>query len=180
MPSTCFDPSDLIIPMFDAHAKTHEMTVQFHPGQVRILDYLVDCDRFPFHQVADVVRCCVCLGIEALLSPFPTPYALIEARMNILNDERFERQKDAGALAFVDNFEAAIEEIDEWFGVSGLVRNEKLRTLTRKIVFEAKGDLRQRLKRALLTHYSSVGFLKWYVINVQHRRGSAQNGIRNG
>ena len=93
---------------------------------------------------------------------------------------RHKFRKDAGALAFVDNFEAAIEEIDEWFGVSGLVRNEKLRTLTRKIVFEAKGDLRQRLKRALLTHYSSVGFLKWYVINVQYRRGSAQNGIRNG
>src|SRR2546428_6146996 len=70
---------------------------------------------------------------------------------------RHKFRKDAGALAFVDNFEAAIEEIDEWFGVSGLVRNEKLRTLTRKIVFEAKGDLRQRLKRALLTHYSSVG-----------------------
>ena len=94
MPSTCFDPSDLIIPMFDAHAKTHELTVQFHPGQVRMLEYLVDCGRFPFHQVADVVRCCVCLGIEALLSPFPSPYALIEARMNILQDERFERQKD--------------------------------------------------------------------------------------
>ena len=77
-PSTCFDPADLIIPMFDAHAKTHELTVQFHPGQVRMLSYLVDCGRFPFHQVADVVRCCVCLGIEALLSPFPSPYALIE------------------------------------------------------------------------------------------------------
>src|SRR5437660_156797 len=93
-PSTCFDPADLIIPIFDAHAKTRELTVQFHPGQVRMLEYLVDCRRFPFHQVADVVRCCVCLGIEALLSPFPSPFALIEARMNILNDERFERQKD--------------------------------------------------------------------------------------
>ena len=93
-PSTCFDPADLIIPIFDAHAKTQEITVQFHPGQVRMLEYLVDCRRFPFHQVADVVRCCVCLGIEALLSPYPSPFALIEARMNILNDERFERQKD--------------------------------------------------------------------------------------
>jgi len=93
---------------------------------------------------------------------------------------RYKFRKDAGALAFVDNFEAAIEEIDEWFGVSGLVQNEKLRTLTRKIVFEAKGDLRQRLKRALLTRYSSVDFLKWYVINIQYRRGSTQNGKRNG
>src|SRR5438046_4051717 len=93
-PSTCFDPADLIIPIFDAHAKTRELTVQFHPGQVRMLEYLVDCRRFPFHQVADVVRCCVCLGIEALLNPYPSPFALIEARMNILNDERFERQKD--------------------------------------------------------------------------------------
>ena len=93
-PSTCFDPADLIIPIFDAHAKTRELTVQFHPGQVRMLEYLVDCRRFPFHQVADVVRCCVCLGIEVLFSPFPSPFAIVEARMNILNDERFERQKD--------------------------------------------------------------------------------------
>ena len=94
MPNTCFCADDLIIPAFDANAKTSDVTVQLHPGQVRMLEYLVDCRRFPFHQVADVVRCCVCLGIEALLSPYPSPFALIEARMNILNDERFERQKD--------------------------------------------------------------------------------------
>jgi hypothetical protein len=94
MPNTCFDPTDLIIPAFDACAKTRELTVQFHPGQVRMLQYLADCGRFPFHQVADAVRCCVCLGIEALFSPFPSPFAIVEARMNILNDEKFERQKD--------------------------------------------------------------------------------------
>jgi len=94
MPNTCFCADDLIIPAFDANAKTSDVSVQLHPGQVRMLEYLVDCRRFPFHQVADVVRCCVCLGIEALLSPYPSPFALIEARMNILNDERFERQKD--------------------------------------------------------------------------------------
>jgi len=94
MPNTCFDRDDFIIPAFDGSARTRELTVQFHPGQVRMLEYLINCGRFPFHQVADVVRCCVCLGIEALLSPFPSPYALIEARMNILQDERFERQKD--------------------------------------------------------------------------------------
>ena len=94
MPNTCFCADDLIIPAFDANAKTSDVTVQLHPGQVRMLEYLVDCRRFPFHQVADVVRCCVCLGIEVLFSPFPSPYALIEARMNILQDERFERQKD--------------------------------------------------------------------------------------
>ena len=94
MPNTCFDPTDLIIPAFDANASTQQLTLDVHPGQVRMLEYLINCGRFPFHQVADVVRCCVCLGIEALLSPFPSPYALIEARMNILQDERFERQKN--------------------------------------------------------------------------------------
>ncbi len=94
MPNTCFCADDLIIPAFDSNAKTSDVTVQLHPGQVRMLEYLVDCRRFPFHQVADVVRCCVCLGIEVLFSPYPSPFALIEARMNILNDERFERQKD--------------------------------------------------------------------------------------
>ncbi len=93
MPNT-FDSADLIIPWCDANAKTRQLTVDLHPGQVRILQHLVDCGRFPFHQVADVVRCCVCLGIEALFNPFPNPFAIVEARMNILNDERFERQKD--------------------------------------------------------------------------------------
>jgi len=93
---------------------------------------------------------------------------------------RYKFRKDAGALAFVDNFEAAIEEIDEWFGVSGLMRNGKLRTLTRTVVFQTDRDLRRRLIRALLTRYSSVDFLKWYVINIQYRRGSTQNGKRNG
>src|SRR5438876_7626890 len=93
---------------------------------------------------------------------------------------RYKFRKDAAALAFVDNFEAAIEEIDEWFGVSDLVRNGKLRTLTRSVVCQTDRDLRQRLKRALLTHYSSVDFLKWYVVNIQYRRGSTQNGRRNG
>ena len=94
MPNTCFCADDLIIPAFDSNAKTSDVTVQLHPGQVRMLEYLVDCGRFPFHQVVDVVRCCVCLGIEALFNPFPNPFAIVEARMNILNDERFERQKD--------------------------------------------------------------------------------------
>src|SRR5438128_11697820 len=93
---------------------------------------------------------------------------------------RHKFRKDAAALAFVDSFDAAIEEIDEWFGVSGLMRNGKLRTLTRTVVFQAGGDLRRRLIRALLTRYSSVDFLKWYVINIQYRRGSTQNGKRNG
>jgi len=93
---------------------------------------------------------------------------------------RHKFRKDAGALAFVDNFEAAIEEIDEWFGVSGLMRNGKLRTLTRTVVFQTDRDLRRRLIRALLTRYSSVDFLKWYAINIQYRRGPTQNGRRNG
>ncbi len=81
---------------------------------------------------------------------------------------RYKFRKDAAALAFVDSF------------VSGLMRNGKLRTLTRTVVFQAGGDLRRRLIRALLTRYSSVDFLKWYAINIQYRRGSTQNGRRNG
>src|SRR5207244_607821 len=61
----------------------------------------------------------------------------------------YKFRKDAAALAFVDSFEAAIEEIDEWFGVSGLMRNGKLRTLTRTVVFQTDRDLRRRLIRAL-------------------------------
>jgi hypothetical protein len=94
MPSTCFNLSELIIPAFDARAKTLEIVVHIHPGQGRILDYLVKCDRFPFRDRVDITRWCLCWGIHTLLGPIPSFFALVEAKMNILQDERFQRQKD--------------------------------------------------------------------------------------
>jgi hypothetical protein len=94
MPNTCFDPSDLIIPAFDTNAKTSELVVHVHPGQVRILDYLTASDHLPFRDRDDVIRWCICFSSHTLLDCLPNPFALCEAKMNILQDERFERQKD--------------------------------------------------------------------------------------
>ena len=94
MPNTCFDPSDLIIPAFDANAKTVEIIVDIHPGQERLLDYVATCDWLPFRERAELVRWCICWGVYTLLGPLPSTFALIEAKMNVLQDERFEHQKD--------------------------------------------------------------------------------------
>ena len=56
MPNTCFDPSDLIIPAFDANAKTVEIIVDIHPGQERLLDYVATCDWLPFRERDALVR----------------------------------------------------------------------------------------------------------------------------
>src|SRR5438552_15036471 len=94
MPNTCFDPADLIIPAYESNAKTIEVTVGLHPGQVRMLEYIVSCGRFPFHDNVQAIRWAVCWAIYTLLAPLPSAFGLIEAKMNILQDENFERQKD--------------------------------------------------------------------------------------
>lgn len=94
MPNTCFDPTNLIIPAFDPNAKAILLTIELHPGQVRMLDYIVNSRRFPFHENVQIVRWAVCWGIHTLLAPLPSSFGLIEAKMNILQDENFERQKD--------------------------------------------------------------------------------------
>jgi hypothetical protein len=94
MPNTCFDPGDLIVPAHDPNAKTILLTVELHPGQVRMLEYILNCDRFPFRQQPQVVRWAVCWALHTLLAALPNSFGLIEAKMNILQDENFERQKD--------------------------------------------------------------------------------------
>jgi len=59
-----------------------------------MLEYILNCGRFPFRDDAQVIRWAVCWAIHTLLAPLPSTIGLIEARMNILQDENFERQKD--------------------------------------------------------------------------------------
>jgi hypothetical protein len=91
---TCFDPADLILPAYDPNSKTVTLAVDLHPGQIRMLEHIVNCARFPFHENAQIVRWAVCWGIHTLLAPLLSSFGLIEAKMNILQDENFERQKD--------------------------------------------------------------------------------------
>jgi len=95
MPTTCFDPADLIIPAFDSKAKSIELTAHFHPGQVRMLEYIANSGRFPLHDKEQIVRWAACWAIHTLLATLPSSFSLVEARMNILQDENFERQKDS-------------------------------------------------------------------------------------
>jgi hypothetical protein len=99
MPNTCFDTAELIVPAHDPNAKTVSLVVEIHPGQVRILDYILQCGRFPFHENSQIIRWAVCWAIHTLLAPLPHTFGLIEAKMNILQDENFERQKDCCAIA---------------------------------------------------------------------------------
>ena len=94
MPSTCFDPSDLIIPAFDTNSKTVEITVDIHPGQARMLEYFASAERLSFRDRENVVRWCIAWGTHTLDGPLPSVFSLVEAKMNVLHDERFQRQKD--------------------------------------------------------------------------------------
>jgi hypothetical protein len=94
-----FDPADLIIPAFDVNAKTSRLCLSVHPGQVRILDHLAALDWLPFVDREDAARFSICYGAHALLIAVPNDYALLEAKMDILQDERFERQKDSLAVS---------------------------------------------------------------------------------
>ena len=94
MPSTCFDPSDLIIPAFDTNSKTVEITVDIHPGQARMLEYFASAERLSFRDRENVVRWCIAWGMHTLDGPLPSSFSLVEAKMNVLYDERFQRQKD--------------------------------------------------------------------------------------
>ena len=93
MPSTCFDPSDLIIPTFDSNAKTAELTVHIHPGQLAMLDHFVSSGQL-FRDRDDVVRWCIAWGTHTLDGPLHSSFSLVEAKMNVLHHERFHRQKD--------------------------------------------------------------------------------------
>jgi hypothetical protein len=97
--NTCFDRADLVVSAHDPDGQAFRLAVDLHPGQGRILEYVLRDDRFPFRHYADVVRWCVCFGLYTLLGPLPHPLALMEAKMNIFQDERFEKQKDILAIS---------------------------------------------------------------------------------
>jgi len=94
VPSSCFYPDDLIVPSFDTTAKTVHLAFHIHPGQHRILEYLAKSDALPFRDIDDVGRWCLCWGLHCLLGPLPSTFALVEAKMEILQDERLEEQRD--------------------------------------------------------------------------------------
>src|SRR5947209_13362853 len=94
MPSSCFDPSDLIIPAFDTSASTAHIGLDVHPGQLRILNYLAGSNLLPFRNREDVARFAMCFGTHALLISIPSGFAILEAKLDLLQDERFQRQKD--------------------------------------------------------------------------------------
>jgi len=94
MPNSCFNPNDLIVPMFDTNAKTMQLAFHIHPGQRRLLEYLANSKHLPFRDIDDVSRWCICWGSHCLLGPPPNTFALIEAKLNVIQDERLQEQRD--------------------------------------------------------------------------------------
>ena len=108
MPRTCFDAlrvvprsihssdaGDFDIPAFDANSQTLALVIELHPGQFRMLNYVVECDSLPFRDHSQVIRWCMAYGLYPLVAgQLPSAFALAEAKINILQDDRFERQQD--------------------------------------------------------------------------------------
>jgi hypothetical protein len=95
MPSTCFEPSDLIIPAFDHNAKTPEIVnFHLHPGQVQMINSLLDSGRYPFRDRGDIIRWSIAFGTYTLFGTLPSVFVLTEAKMAILMHECFKCQKD--------------------------------------------------------------------------------------
>jgi hypothetical protein len=112
MPKTCFDPDDFMVSAHDSEGHTARLTLDLHPGQYRMLEYLVNTNRNGFHTKDAVLRWCVCWGIHTLLGPLPNTMALMEAKMDIFYDERFQEQKDCLGISVhkylaAENLEAA-------------------------------------------------------------------------
>jgi hypothetical protein len=74
MPKTCFDPDDFMVSAHDSEGHTARLTLDLHPGQYRMLEYLVNTNRNGFHTKDAVLRWCVCWGIHTLLGPSRTPW----------------------------------------------------------------------------------------------------------
>lgn len=110
--NTCPDDGNFIIPSHDPDGASARQTVQIHPGQDRILEYLVDAKRNAFQNKEALIRWCICWGIYTLFGPLPNSISLMEAKMNIFYDERFEKQKDCLGISIqkylaTGNMEAA-------------------------------------------------------------------------
>jgi hypothetical protein len=93
-PRTCHDDSDYVIRAHDADGKTVRLPLNIHPAQARMLDYLANTKGCGLQTTDAVARWCISWGIYTLFGPLPNTIALMVAKMNIFQDERFEAQKD--------------------------------------------------------------------------------------
>jgi hypothetical protein len=93
MPNSCFDPNDFIVPHRDPDGRTVRLSVDLHPGQVRIIEYLLSMGKHGITDQEALLRWCVCWGLHALLDHPPNAFALTEAKLNVLQDEVFEQQQ---------------------------------------------------------------------------------------
>jgi hypothetical protein len=95
MSNVRFDLSDLIIPAYDASAKTRTVTVQIHPGQDELLEYFAGSAQLGFGNRDNVIRWSIAWGTHTLLAPLPRGFALLEAKINILTTRDFNGRRTA-------------------------------------------------------------------------------------
>ena len=94
MPNSCFDSNNFVIPCRDSDGRTVHLSVDVHPGQARIIKYLLSAGKYGITDQETLLRWCICWGLQTLLGHPPNAFALVEAKMNVLQDDQFERQKD--------------------------------------------------------------------------------------
>lgn len=94
MPNSCFDSSNFSISHQDAQGRTVRLSVDLHPGQMRIVDYLLSTTNYGIPDREALLRWCICWGLHALLGYPPLSVLLMEAKMDIFQDEMFEQQQD--------------------------------------------------------------------------------------
>ena len=99
MPNTCFDTNNFAVASRDAAGKTARLDVDVHPGQLRIANFILESGTFRFADSGDLVRWCLGFGLHTLLGRLPHPHALMEAKLNISQDERFEAQKECLSIS---------------------------------------------------------------------------------
>jgi len=156
MPNTCFDTDHFEIPARDAEDHTVRITVDIHPGQARIVDHLVSRARHGITDKDALLRWCICWGVYTLLGHPPNSVALMEAKINVLQDDQFEQQQHCLSISVqkylaAGNLDAARRVVshcqEEYRRIScGYWRERWLSTLTEPLDLLQRHGVRIRIR----------------------------------
>ena len=86
----CFD-----IPAFNSNnGETLSFVIDIHPALQKLVNCVIDTNKFGFRNRDQVIRWCILWGLYSLLEDFPGSPALARAREYVLHLEVFERQQE--------------------------------------------------------------------------------------
>ena len=84
---------------FSVNSQTSVLVVDFHPGQVSMIDYLITCGRFPFRDRDAVIRWCVAWGLYALLEQRLDVATLAAAKNYLLQEDELQHREECTAVS---------------------------------------------------------------------------------